>query len=64
MLMSLRASLTDYTGSGPWLRLSECIDRNLLESVLLVLEQELYKPSLPLSLSLYENLGSRHSFSM
>jgi hypothetical protein len=31
---------------------------NLLESVLLLLERELYESSLPLSLSPYKNLGS------
>jgi hypothetical protein len=34
------------------------IRRNLLEPVLLVIEQEFYKSSYPLSLPPYKNLGS------
>jgi len=40
------------------------IGRNLLESVLLVLEQAVYKSGLPPSLPLHKNLGSDALFSM
>jgi hypothetical protein len=41
----------------------ECVEKNLLESVLLVLEQAAYKSGLPPSLPPYRNLGPDALFS-
>jgi hypothetical protein len=55
---SFRIFLKQVSARSAWGLLNRSVRKNLLESVLLVLERAAYKSGLPLNLPPYRNLGS------